>query len=231
MLNQKNSQAKFLANPANHLHKFLGFLRIHTCCRLIQKQQLWLGCQGTGNLQTALSTIRQIFGLFISMTIQLEDFQQFHAFFLNLLFLRKISAYPKNSFCQTIFYMGMKGNLNIIQHRQLRKKTNILESTGNASLSNLIRLLPYNALASKFNIASGRLINPGNQIESRGFASTIRTNQANKLTLINIEIKIRNSLQTAKYNGDIFRFEKYLAHDSCPLLKIRRKIPMLVTSI
>ena len=51
------------------------------------------------------------------------------------------------------------------------------------------------------------------------------------LKLFNIEIKIRNSLQTAKYNGDIFCFEKYLTHDSCPLLKIRRKIPMLVTSI
>ena len=101
----------------------------------------------------------------------------------------------------------MKRNLYIVQYTELGKEPDILERTGNPPLRDLIRLETDDALAIELNGSRGRLIHAGDEIERRGLARAIRPDKTDKLALVNEKIKIRYSLEAAKYFGNVFCLE------------------------
>ena len=126
--------------------------------------------------------------------------------------------------------MRMAGNLDIIEHTELRKQTDILKRTGDAALRDLIRLQSDDALTIKNNRPFRRLVHTREQIERRCLAGTIRPDEPNQLTLLEINIEIRYSLKAAEHLGNMLRFEQYLCHYLRPPLN-RWKMLKFVISI
>ena len=61
MLNQQDSQVEMVAEPADHFHEFLRFLRIHARRRFIKKQQLRFRRKRPCNFKAALGPIGKVF--------------------------------------------------------------------------------------------------------------------------------------------------------------------------
>src|SRR5690606_34817983 len=99
----------------------------------------------------------------------------------------------------------MPANHHIFQRSHLAKQPDILESTGNPCLGNLMRCRRRIRLARKMKAATVRLIQTCNNIEEGCFACTVRTDQTVDLPSPNTQMHIRQSLQTT----ETFRSEEH----------------------
>ena len=221
MLDKKNGKVEFLANPANHLHELLRFLRIHACCRLVQKQKLRLCRKGTGNLQAALCTVGQVFRGLVCLVLEVENLQKLKAVSFNLPFLLSVASHTENSLQKAVFYMVMKGNFYVVQHRKLGKEADVLERAGYAALRNLIRRKSHDGLSVKFNFAAGGLINPCKEVECRGFTGAVRPDKSDKLALLKIYIEVRYSLEAAEHFNNMGCFQKRFHYSRPPFVRSR----------
>ena len=213
VLNEQNGQTEFLAYPGDHRHEFFGLLRIHAGSRFIEKQQLWFSRQCPGNFQAALRAVRQVFGNLILFFVEFKDLQQLDGLLFNLCLFTKITAQAKHRLQDAVFHMRMIGDFHIIEHAEFGKQADILERPRYAALRDLIRFQAEETLAIKINCPCRRLVDPGQQVKCRRLACTIRANQSDELSFIDIYIKIRatafrppNNLETpcALNNSIIF---------------------------
>ncbi len=73
--------------------------------------------------------------------------------------------------------MHVAGRLDVIDYAHFRKKAYVLERAGDAKLGDFVRLFACNGASVELNCAGSRRVDPGQEVEDRGLASTIWANQ------------------------------------------------------
>ena len=136
----------------------------------------------------------------------------------------------------------MFGNQNIFKYRLAFKKTNILESSGNSQFCDLVRcrcdhrsilsvvftlielfhfamrMIFNNFFTIKINSSVSRCINSCNYIKCSSFSCTVRSDQRNNFSFVDLNIHIINSHNTTELHGSIFNFQYIFTHWSLLLL-------------
>ena len=127
--------------------------------------------------------------------------------------------------------MAMIGNLHVVENGEFREQADVLEGAGNAALCDLVGLQPHDALPVEGDGARGGLVNSRKEVESRGLSRTVRPNEPHQLALVDVEIEIRDRLESAEDFRYVLGPQKLRCHYAAPpLFRILRKIPMFVIS-
>ena len=92
----------------------------------------------------------------------------------------------------------MKGNFNIVKHRQLLKKPNILKCSGNTQSSALIGSQAGDISVIEIDTAPGGFENTGKQVKYRGLAGPVRSDQPDQFTLMDLDAVICQSGDAAE---------------------------------
>ena len=240
MLDHKNRQTEIIADLADKCGQFIGFLRVHTCCRLIQKKQLWLCRKGTRNLQTSLFSIGKRGRHLVTQVFKPHDFQKLLCFLAHLRLLFSIQM--KSSGKQVAGSSHMLCNQNVFKYSLALKQSDILERSGNAKLCDLIRsrcqhmrihirilslveLLHFslrmifdNLLTIEIYRSICRRIYTCYHVESRRFSGAVWTDQRNDLAFVYYNVHIVNCNHAAKLHGYIFNLQYMITHWSRLLL-------------
>ena len=162
----------------NHIHQFLSLIRVHTCCRLIQKQQLGFCSKCSGNLQLTLFTVRQVACKIICKSIKAKYFQKLHSFFIHLLLNFKIFWKSEYTCKGRILIIVVQTCFYIVQHCHILKQTDILESSCNTCFIDLYRIFTCNINTVQLDDPFSRLIYTGKKIEYSCFSCSVRSDQA-----------------------------------------------------
>ena len=92
----------------------------------------------------------------------------------------------------------MKGNFNIVKHRQFLKKSNILKGSGDSQSSTLIGSQAGNISVVKIDMASAGSEDTGKQVKYGGLAGPVGSDQADQFTLMNLDAVIRQGGDAAE---------------------------------
>ena len=215
MLDEQDRNIKPAADIAYRGHQLMGFGRVHTRGRLIQQQQLRLGCQRTRNLQLALLTVGQIARFALRQIIQSDHLEQLVRPLIHFCFFLPISGKAQDGFHHIVMDRLIHGDFDIVNDRNILKQTNILEGTGNAHAGRLIGLFADDGAAFQLDGAGRGLINIGEHVEHCRLARAVRADQSDDLALVDRKINALNCFQTAEGNAEVFHFQN-LGHAFSP---------------
>jgi hypothetical protein len=93
---------------------------------------------------------------------------------------------------------------HIFAHRAVREKRQRLEHHAGGTV---VRRHVVDALAAQQDVAAGRLVHPGQHADHRGLAAPGRPHDRKQLALDDIETKIVDGRETAKFLDDVFQFQ------------------------
>ena len=94
-------------------------------------------------------------------------------------------------------------HLHIVQHGHIRKQADILESTGNAQLIDLVDRHALDINAVDQNTAPGGLIDAGEQVEDGGLARAVGADEAGNLGWADGDIEVIHGGQSAEVNAQV----------------------------
>jgi hypothetical protein len=104
----------------------------------------------------------------------------------------------------------MTAYLDIIEHGQIVKESDILKCTGDAQGCHCFGLLAADrdgaVLFGKYNSARGWFLNTGNAIKKGRLAGTVRTDKTDDLTAVDVKADIFKGFQAAKAFVKLFYF-------------------------
>jgi hypothetical protein len=104
----------------------------------------------------------------------------------------------------------MAAYLDIIDHCQVVKESNILKCAGDTQSRHYFGLPAADGngaiLFGKYNSACGWFLNTGNTIKKRRLAGAVRSDKTNDLTAVDVKADILKGLQAAKAFVKLFYF-------------------------
>jgi hypothetical protein len=104
----------------------------------------------------------------------------------------------------------MTAYLDVVYDRQVIKETDILKCAGDSQTGYRFGLFAADGdsaiLAGKYNLAPGRLLNPGYAIKEGCLAGAVRSDQSNDLVAVDVKTDIFKGLQAAKAFVKLFYF-------------------------
>ena len=94
--------------------------------------------------------------------------------------------------------MIVKARLDIVQHGQILKQTDVLEGPGDSGLVYFRGFLAGNVDSRQLNASRVRLIYACQQVENGGLTGSVWSDKAVKLPLFYADLKVVNCLKAAK---------------------------------
>ena len=73
MLNYQDCHIELISYKLYGFHKFGGFVRVHSCGRLVKKQKLRVGRKGSRYFKLTLFSVRKIAGKIVSFLFKVEN--------------------------------------------------------------------------------------------------------------------------------------------------------------
>ena len=107
-------------------------------------------------------------------------------------------------------------DFNVVHNRHFAKEADVLECTGDTPLVDLLGCQILHLCTIQIEGAGGGLVYAGQQVEDGGFTGTIGADQTVDLILLNADVHILCSLQTAEGDAQIFCFKDIFSHYSSP---------------
>ena len=206
MLDQKDRQIEIIPDLFYDADQIGRLLRVHACCRLIQKQQLRIGCQRTGNLQFPLFSVRKIAGQIVPLIFQIEDPEQLFCMLPHCLLYLKMSWQTKHTGKEAAFILRlvMKTDHDVPDHRHIAEQADVLECSRDSLMVDLLLRLAFQFFPIQVERAGCRKIHTGQHIEYGRFAGAIRADHAVDLSFFDLNVCVLNCFQSAKGDSEIF---------------------------
>ena len=113
MLDQNDRKALCL-EAFDKFQKFCGLLRIHTCCRLIEKKELCTCCDGTGNLQLSLLAVRQVSGIGMNILAEAQGIKNLTGLLMGRLLIFSEPGSTENQVKGVVLGILMETDHNIL---------------------------------------------------------------------------------------------------------------------
>ena len=92
----------------------------------------------------------------------------------------------------------MRGNLHVIQDRQVFEEPDVLESPGDAFAADGVRGQAGNALSVENYVSRVRLVYSGYQVEYRSFPRSVWADESDQFILVQVEIEIAHRAKATK---------------------------------
>ena len=185
VLDHENGQVILVADLHDEVSQLLGLLRVHAGRRLIEEQQLRLRRKCTGDLETALKSVRKARGDIILVLIEALLPQKLLGLCPHALLFLPVQAQRRAE--DIVLRTEMLGDEDVIEDRQIREETDVLEGPGDAELRDGIRGVATKIAAAELHGAGGRGIDPGDAVERGRFTGTVRADQGDDLAAVDLE--------------------------------------------
>ena len=185
VLDHEDGQVVLVADLHDEVGQLLGLLRVHAGCRLIEEQQLRLRRKCTGDLETALKSVRKARGDIILVLIEALLPQKLLGLCPHALLFLPVQAQRRAE--DIVLRTEMLGDQDVIEDRQVREETDVLEGPGNAELRDGIRGVATEVAAAELYGAGGRGIDPGDAVERGRLTGTVRADQGDDLAAVDLE--------------------------------------------
>ena len=192
----------------NQIHQFACFLRVHPGGRFVQQQQLRFGRKRPGDLEAALTPVRQTRCRLIGHGIELEDAKQLDRTLAFLTLLAVVACGAQHGLDEPLSGAQMLRGHDVLENRHVGKQPDVLKRSRDASMGNLVRGTPIDASPVEVNLSFGRLIDPRQQIEDRRLACAVRADQSVECAARHLERQILHGRETAEPFGDLPRVVK-----------------------
>jgi hypothetical protein len=117
---------------------------------------------------------------------------------------------PQNAGGETGFGAAVTAEADIVEHAQRMKQGRALKSPDQPKLGERAGLSPRDVLPEIDDLAAGRRVEAADDVEGRGLAGAVRTDQAMNRTRIDIEAEVVDGNDTAKGANQIANLENRL---------------------
>ena len=94
--------------------------------------------------------------------------------------------------------MAVGGRHHVLPHGHVEEQPQGLEGPRDPLPRDPVRLEPLDALAREDDVALGRLVDPGDQVEERRLARTVRADHADDLALVDMQVEVGHDLEAAE---------------------------------
>ena len=173
---QQDSDALF-CDAMNQFDQFLRFLRVQSGCRLIEQQQPRMRRQRPRQFKSALQAVGQAASFLMGSSGQAGKLQQSHRLGARLSFLAPRRRQTEQVDPEVDIKMRMQTDQHVVEHTHVREKLEVLECAPNAKLADLARPAACDVLAQEFDAPPIRYHNTRQNIEQRGLASAVGSDQ------------------------------------------------------
>ena len=207
MLDEQDSHLEFIANEVNGFHQLFGFVGIHACRRLVQKQQLRVCRKGAGYLQLPLLAVGQVGGKLRRLAVKPEYLEKLHRLFVGALLLLKVPREPEYALDGGVVHVVVQSDLYVVQHAHSLEQAYVLERSRDPCLVDVYRRLSRDILPVQQNGSGGGLVYSGQHVEHGGLAGAVRTDESVQLPVLYRHVKSVNGTQSAELNGKVLDLE------------------------
>ncbi|OIQ77385.1 hypothetical protein GALL_409190 [mine drainage metagenome] len=121
--------------------------------------------------------------------------------------------------------LQMQAGQHIDQHALAIEQPDGLKGAENACTGNAVRRLARHVMTLQEHSAFGRLVNPRDDVEHRGLACPVGSDQAEHLARLDGETQIGHSLQAAEADAHSIQAQQVFAHRCASLRSRRGQIP------
>jgi hypothetical protein len=98
---------------------------------------------------------------------------------------------------------GMGADPDVVEHRQVGKKCDVLKGAADADFGNLVRRAFEDAHAFHQDVAGARLVEPGEAVEERGLAGAVGPDQAENLAVVHVKGHAVQCDDAAEHDADV----------------------------
>src|SRR4029079_8403210 len=103
------------------------------------------------------------------------------------------------------------GRHHVLPHGHVQEQPQRLERAGDPLARDLVGLEAADALTREPDVALGRLVDAGDEVEQRRLARAVRPDHAHDLALVDVEVELRHARETAERHRDLLEFEQRCA--------------------
>src|SRR6202011_1528881 len=83
---------------------------------------------------------------------------------------------------------------------------------GDPAPRDLVGIEPHDALAGEEDVAAGRLVQSGDEVEQRRLAGAVRADHAHDLALVDVQVELGQDVEAAERHRDSAQVEELLGH-------------------
>src|SRR6185503_10704332 len=193
-----------VAHAADQLAERDALRRIHAGRGLVEREQLGLGGQRAGNFQTALVAVRQAAGRMVRFAADAHVVEQLQRPALNLLFLRQGALVAEDRAEHAGSRTRVAADHHVFERGKIHEQADVLEGAADAGGRDLVRLQAGETAVVEPEVTAIGRIDAGENIEQRGLAGTVGTDQAVDLALADGEGDIIQRLHAAEPLCNLF---------------------------
>ena len=208
VFHQQDGELELLLHELDQLHQFHLFRWVHSGCRFVQQEQLGLGGQGADDLESALIAIRKAFGGLVLDPFQIEDAKQFAGVLTQFFLLGLEFGTSGQGMNHVVFQVDVESHAHVVENRQTREETDILECAGDSLSRDLERLETTTGLSLETHRSFRGLVDPCDQVENGGLASAIGSDQPHQLLTSDSGGNLADRGETAEAHGHLIEFQQ-----------------------
>ena len=185
VLDHEDGQVVLIADLHDEVGQLLRLLRVHTGCRLIEEQQLRLRRECARDLEAALESVRKARRDIILVLIEALLPQKLLGLCPHARLFLPVQAQRRAE--DIVLRTEMLGDEDVIEDRQTREETDVLEGTSDAELRDGIRRNAAEIAAVELHRTGGRGVDAGDAVERRRLTGTVRADQGDDLAAVDLE--------------------------------------------
>ena len=189
VLDQQHRDAD-VADARNHLNQLLRFLWVETGGGLVEQQQLGMRGQRTRQLEAALQTIGQIARDLERLVAQVQTLKNLQRLIACALLRLLRLAHANQAGQKARVDVRVQAHLDVVEHRHVAEQAQVLERASQTHARNLVGRHADNLTARKHDGAALGRDDARENIQQRGLARTVRSDQRMHMAGANLDVDI-----------------------------------------
>src|SRR3954468_8180890 len=190
------------ANGRDELAQGNAFGGVHACRGLVQRKQLRVGREGPRDFQPPLVAVRQAAGGVVCPCPDPHVAEKLESAPLDRLLLGQRRAGLEHGADDAGAGTHVAANHDVLQRRQVREQADVLEGSRDTRGGDAVGREAGDVACAEIEAAVVGGVHPGEDVEQRGLAGTVRANQAEDLRGLNVEGKLARRLDAAETLAD-----------------------------
>src|SRR5450756_1293341 len=208
VLDEQDSQVELVAQPVDHFQQFVCLCWVHAGCGLVQDEELGFGGKSSRDFQPALGPVGEGTRDVGSMSLKVEQAQEVDGVVVDKLLALPVLACVQERISVAVRHMEVIGNLDVVDNAGLAEQADVLERAGDPCLGDLVGFLAHNVLSVEDDGTLGRRIDTGDHVEDGRLASAVGSDEADDLAMLQLDVEVGNSAQTAKELSEMLNVEE-----------------------
>ena len=207
MLDEHDGDVELVADPADVVHELGRLGRVHTGGRLVEQKQLGVRGERTDDLEPALGAVRQRARRVVGIHAHVEEVEQLEGALVHLLLSLPVRGQAQDRGRRVLLDLVVQADLDVVLDGQRREQADVLEGAGHAGTARGGDVHACRVLAVEHDHAVRGVVDLGEQVEHRGLARAVGTDETGDLGLAHREVEVVDGLESAELDAQVTALE------------------------